>query len=149
MSLVESERVGVRACEMPKPSTNSEESQLKRLHRVKQRDISAITELGPEMLGFFKHSIQKRQTKLSAIADCWSRVIPEHLLEHCALEGFHAGVLKVIVDSSPHLYELKQLLLAGLERQMTIACKSAGLRKISLKIGRWYDGDGQHRRIRF
>jgi hypothetical protein len=38
------------------------------------------------------------------------------------------------------LYDLKQLLLAGLEKQILIACKSTGLRKISLKMGRWYDG---------
>jgi hypothetical protein len=134
---------------MSKPHPNLEDSQLKRLHRVKRRDIPTTAELGPEMLGFFKNSVQKRQTKLSAIADCWSRVIPEHLLEHCALDGFHSGILKVIVDSSPHLYELKQLLLAGLERQLTLACKSSGLRKVNLKIGRWYDGHGKDRRIRF
>jgi hypothetical protein len=135
--------------EMPRPRSNTGESQLKRLHRVKQRNIPLVPSLGPEMLGFFKQSVAKRQTKLSTISQCWSQVVPEHLLDHCALEGFHAGTLKVIVDSSPHLYELKQLLLAGVQRQLLIACKSAGLRKISLKSGRWYDGEGHHRRIRF
>jgi Dna[CI] antecedent, DciA len=134
---------------MSKPFSNAEESQLKRLHRVKQRDVVTHHPLGPEMLGFFKNSVAKRQTKLSTISQCWSQVVPEHLLDHCALEGFHAGTLKVIVDSSPHLYELKQLLLAGVERQLKLACKSAGLRKVTLKIGRWYDGEGNHRRIRF
>jgi hypothetical protein len=135
--------------EMPRPRSNADESQLKRLHHVKQRNIPAIVSLGPEMLGFFKQSVAKRQTKLSTISQCWSAVVPEHLLDHCALESFHAGTLKVIVDSSPHLYELKQLLLAGVQRQLLLACKSTGLRKISLKSGRWYDGEGQHRRIRF
>jgi hypothetical protein len=134
---------------MSKSSPQADESQLKRLHRVKQRNIPVVAALGPEMLGFFKNSVAKRQTKLSKISDCWSAIVPEHLLEHCALEGFHAGVLKVIVDSSPHLYDLKQLLLAGVQQQLLLTCKSAGLRKITLKIGRWYDGEGQHRRIRF
>jgi hypothetical protein len=126
-----------------------QEAELKRLHRVKQHEKPVMLSLGPELLGFFKSNVQKRQTKLASIAQCWSQVVPEHLLEHCALESFHAGTLKVIVDSSSHLYELKQLLLAGLDKQILFACKSAGLRKISLKPGRWYHGDGADRRIQF
>lgn len=125
------------------------EADLQRLHRVKQIKKPEMISLGPEMLSFFKTNVQKRQTKLTVIAECWARLIPESLLDHCALEGFSAGTLKVIVDSSPHLYELKQLLLSGLQKQLLIACKSAGLKKISLKSGRWYDGEGNNKRIRF
>jgi hypothetical protein len=125
------------------------DSELKRLHRVKQLEKPVFISLGPEMLGFFKQNVQKRQTKIGGIAECWSKLVPEQLLEHCALESYSAGTLKVIVDSSPHLYELKQLLLSGLQKQLLIACKSAGLRKITLKAGRWYDGDGKDRKLRF
>ena len=125
-------------------------AELERLQRVKQTSAPTHHHLGPALLTFFKTSIDKRQTKLSTISDCWSRLIPETLLEHCSLESFHAGTLKVIVDSSSHLYELKQLLLAGLEQQILLACKSAGLKKIVLKRGRWYDGDTpRERKIRF
>jgi hypothetical protein len=42
------------------------------------------------------------------------------------------------------------LLLAGLEKQLLAACKASGLRRITLKRGRWYDGgDSSDRRIRF
>ena len=51
----------------------------------------------------------------------------------------------MIVDSAPHLYQLKQLLLAGLEVQMLAACRGAGLRRITLKRGRWYDDRGEAR----
>jgi hypothetical protein len=55
-----------------------------------------------------------------------------------------------MVDSSSHLYELKQLLLAGLEEQLLFACKSAALRKITLRPGRWYEGESSNdRKIRF
>jgi hypothetical protein len=126
-----------------------DESELKRLHRVKQLEKPVFVSLGPEMLSFFKQNVQKRQTKMGAIAECWGQLVPQQLLEHCALESFSAGTLKVIVDSSPHLYELKQLLLSGLQKQLLIACKSAGLRKITLKAGRWYDGEGANRRLKF
>jgi hypothetical protein len=126
-----------------------ENSDLERLHRVKQRAPFPTDPLGPDMLSFFKHSVQKRQAKLNTISEAWSRLIPEQLLEHCCIEGFHAGTLKVIVDSSSHLYDLKQLLLAGLQQQLLLACKSSGLRKVTLKFGRWYEGNGVDRRITF
>lgn len=129
---------------------NDPAGELARLHRVKQFAPAAHAHLGPELLAFFKQSVERRQTKLSKISECWATLVPETLLEHCALESFHAGTLKVIVDTSSHLYELKQLLLAGLEKQILLACKPAGLRKIALKRGQWYDGDSpRERKIRF
>jgi hypothetical protein len=125
------------------------DADLRRLHRIKQVVKPPTPLLGPDMLSFFKQNVQKRQTKLQAISECWSQLIPEQLLDHCALESYSAGTLKVIVDSSSHLYELKQLLLAGLQKQILIACKATGLKKINLKAGRWYDGDGRDRKLRF
>jgi hypothetical protein len=101
------------------------------------------------MVDFFKQSVQKRQTKLSAIAECWGRLVPDFLSEHCSLESLHRGALTVLVDSSPHLYELKQLLLAGLQDQLLLACRKTGLRKITLKPGRWYGEDTGDRRPKF
>ena len=127
-----------------------QQAELARLQRVKQSNPPAHAPLGQEMISFFKQSVEKRHTKLSKIAECWSSLVPDTLNDHCALEGFSRGSLTVIVDSSPHLYELKQLLLAGLEQQLLLACKSTGLRKISLKPGRWYDdGDTGDRKLRF
>src|SRR4051812_48172096 len=116
------------------------DAELKRLHRVKQRAHPVVGALGPEMVSFFKDSVQRRQTKLASIAQCWATLVPETLNDHCALESYSRGSLTVIVDSASHLYELKQLLLAGLQNQLMLACRGAGLRKISLKPGRWYDG---------
>ena len=128
------------------------EMELARLQRFKQSRPATHVPLGPEMVSFFKQSVEKRHTKLSKIAECWSALVPETLNDHCALESLSRGSLIVIVDSSSHLYELKQLLLAGLEQQLMLACKSAGLRKITLKPGRWYDdggGAGANRKLRF
>ena len=102
------------------------------------------------MVDFFKQSVAKRQTKLEKLAECWGRLVPQILSEHCALESLTRGTLTVMVDSSSHLYVLKQLLLAGIEQQLLIACKSAGLRKIMLRHGRWYEGESSSdRKIRF
>jgi len=116
-----------------------QEAELKRLVRVKQSSSSVGSLLGPEMVGFFRQSVQKRQTKLSQIAACWEQLVPATLADHCSLESLTRGTLVVLVDSASHLYELKQLLLAGLQQQLLLACKGAGLRKINLKPGRWYE----------
>jgi len=130
--------------------TGREDLELRRLDHHKRIDRPAGEPLGPEMIGFFRQSVEKRHTRLGKIAECWGRLIPETLSEHCALESYHRGTLNVIVDSSSHLYELKQLLLAGLQQQLLLACRSAGLRKINLRPGRWYDlPDDGDRKLRF
>ena len=121
------------------PSEKRLELDLKRLSTFKQPNRKDSAPLGPDLLSFFKQNVEKRQAKFGKIADCWSQLIPEMLDRHCCLESFHRGHLTVLVDSSPHLYDLKQLLLSGLQQQLLLACKSAGLKKISLKPGRWYD----------
>jgi len=126
-------------------------AQLSRMHQAKSasnRPLSAAS-LGDEMVDFFEKSVQKRQGKLVRIAEAWGLLVPGLLSEHCALESLSRGTLTVIVDSSSHLYELKQLLLAGLQDQLMLACRSAGLRKISLRPGRWYEGARGERRLKF
>lgn len=121
-----------------------------KLQRVKQPRALKDEWIGDELVSFFKNSVQKRHTKLGKIAECWSRLVPELLNEHCSLESFSRGSLVVIVDSSSHLYQLKTLLLAGLQQQLLVACGSTGLKKITLKPGRWYEsGDAGDRRAKF
>lgn len=127
-----------------------QDAEFKRLSRVKQSPRTPTPALGAEMVIFFKQSVQKRQTKMSKIADCFSQLVPPMLSDHCALESLNRGTLAVLVDSASHLYELKQLLLAGLQQQLLMACRSAGVRKITLKPGRWYDGTDQAgRKLKF
>jgi hypothetical protein len=127
-----------------------QDADLKRLDRVKRVEFPLASALGPEMVSFFQRSVQKRQTKLAKIGECFGRLVPETLSDHCSLESLNRGSLTVLVDSASHLYELKQLLLAGLQQQLIMACKSAGLRKIILKPGRWYDeSQDSARRPRF
>ena len=141
---------GLREERVVPPTRDHGRGELERIHHAKRTSPEPTPLLGPELLSFFKHSVQKRQTKLAKIAECWCQLVPPTLLEHCALESFHAGTLKVIVDSAAHLYELKQLLLAGLQTQILLACKSTGLRRITLRQGRWYQGDDpRERKLRF
>ena len=119
------------------------DAHLRRLDGYKRHDSAVAAPLGEAMIQFFQGQLARRQTKLSAVSEVWCQLVPEHFLKRCALESFHRGRLTVIVDSAPHLFQLKQVLLAGLESQLLAACRGAGLRKVMLKRGRWYDDRGQ------
>lgn len=112
---------------------------LKRLARHKGGGEPAPPALGGDMVAFFKRDVQRRVPKLEALSSCWQKLIPSTIVTHTCLDGFHRGTLTVLVDSSPKLFELRQVLLAGLEKQLVVACKAQGLRKIALKQGQWYD----------
>src|SRR5947209_12678592 len=112
---------------MPLPFPNREFIALQRLQRVKQSAPPTAGKLGEEMVSFFKQSVEKRQTKLGKISQAWQELVEEGICEHCALESLHRGTLTVIVDSSAHLYQLKQILLSGVEKRLIATCKSAGL----------------------
>jgi|KBSMisStandDraft_5_1062788.scaffolds.fasta_scaffold1090503_2 hypothetical protein len=130
-------------------SEREQNADFKRLARVKRTERAPAAALGDDLVRFFKKSVQRPQQKLGVIGDAWRNLIPSTLLEHTALDAFFKGNLTVLVDSSSHLYELRTLLLSGLHQQLLIACKSSGLRKITLKHGRWYRGDGPDMRIQF
>ena len=120
---------------MPLSRASLQDAELRRLARVKQVLDPQLPPLGQEMIAFFKQSVSRRQTNLGKISECWAAIVPESLTAHCSLDSLHRGTLTVLVDSSSHLYMLKQVLLAGLQEQLLINCKTTGLRKISLKPG--------------
>ena len=115
---------------------------LARLDRCKRADQTVGEALGVQLVELYHRQVERRQTKLGQIADAWGRLVPESLQERSCLEGLHRGRLTVVVDSAPHLFQLRQLLLAGLEKQLLAACRGAGVRRIALKRGRWYDQAG-------
>jgi hypothetical protein len=126
-----------------------QDATLRRLNSVKRtRETSVASTIGPDLVDFYKR-IEKQGRKFGKVGAAWSQLVPEAIQEHCALESFSRGSLTVLVDSSSHLYDLKHLLLAGLERQIILACKSEGLRKVALKAGQWYSGDGPDRKPRW
>ena len=128
---------------------SSPRAELERLAGFKQIKRAAPTRLGPQMTQFFKQSVQRQQGKLARIAECWAQLVPESLSKNCCLESLHRGVLTVLVDNASQLYELKQLLLAGLDKQLLLVCQSAGLKMRSRRRGPGSAGAGAGMRRRF
>lgn len=111
-----------------------QEAELRRLTRAKAIHRHPVPSISADIVNVYQQSV-KRTKKLGGIGEVWAAVVPPHLVEHCSLEGFVRGTLTVVVDSSPHLYQLNQLLLAGLRNQLITACRGCGLKKIALKAG--------------
>lgn len=117
-------------------------AELRRLDAAKRNTRVEGESLGMEAVQLFHQQVEKRHTKLGKATEAWARVVPESLQEHACIESLLRGRLTVLVDTAPHLFQLRQLMLAGLEDQLLLACRGAGVRKISLKRGRWYDDAG-------
>lgn len=116
------------------------EAEFVRMARVKTVTRRQVPALGDSLVQFYKGTVQ-RTRKFAGIGQVWETLVPPDVNEHCCLDAFRAGTLTVLVDSSPQLYRLKQLLLGGLQKQMLELCRAQGLKKITLKPGRWYEGD--------
>jgi Dna[CI] antecedent, DciA len=113
----------------------SPRDQLRRTWNAKQTKPLDLPLLGQEALTLFETDIRKKHDKFGGLSNAWVALIPQMLAERCAFASFHRGTLTVNVNSASHMYELKQLLLAGLEAQLIQACRGQGLRKVVLKRG--------------
>ena len=110
-------------------------AELKRLQRWKATRVYTPHVLGEDAIDLFNGQIKKRHAKFGKLAEAWETLIPALFQQHTYLATYVRGTLTVHVDSSPHLYELKQLLLSGLQDQLMLACRGEGLKKILLKRG--------------
>lgn len=104
--------------------------------------------LGDSVVRFYK-DIERRLKALGPLAEVVYTLIPQPFHTHIGLESFTRGNLVLLVDSAPHHYELKQLLLAGLQSQLLLAGRRHGLRKLTLRQGAWYVGPPGEQRPHF
>jgi hypothetical protein len=118
------------------------EADLRRLNRIKRHAVPEASPLGSHFVAFFRQNVQKRHEKLGKVSQRLQLIVPAPLLEHCCIDSLTRGTLTLLCDSSPHLYDLKLLMLAGMEQQILTACRPCGVTKVSLKLGRWYEGSG-------
>jgi hypothetical protein len=110
----------------------AEDARLERLreHRNRpDRDLSLAF-----LVKQFKRDVERPHKQLAQIAELWRDMVPPDLVEHCRLDGLARGVLRVSVDSSPHLYQLDQLLRGGLQHQLIRAHTGPALRRIKLSM---------------
>jgi hypothetical protein len=87
-----------------------------------------------------KHTLGKRVRQLGRLAEIWEEVIPPGIMEHTALDGLRGGTLTVLVDSSAHRFQLRQLLDGGLLAEIRKRFSGA-LNKVRLEPGQFEEMD--------
>ena len=116
-----------------------DDAQLRTVWQQRQFD-DRIAPLSQPLGAFMKRVLAKRVRRLSRLAAIWDEVIPPQIGEHTALESFNGGVLRVLVDSAPHRFQLQTLLSGGLQREIQRRFEGP-LNKVRLVPGQFYAVD--------
>jgi hypothetical protein len=112
-----------------------DDAQLRTVWQQRQFHDRAVP-LGQPLAILMKHTLGKRVRQIGRLAEVWDDLIPANLCEHTALESFRSGTLTVVVDSSPHRFQLRQLLDGGLLGEMRSRFSGA-LNKVRLIPGQF------------
>lgn len=106
-----------------------------RLGRLRQWRTRPDPDLSMGFLSkLFQEQVARPHKQLASITTVWQQFVPAGLIEHTRLESLKAGVLRVAVDSSAHLYELDRLLRGGLEQMLRGAHKGSPLKRVVLRV---------------
>lgn len=115
----------------------SENERLLQVYRFR-RPGKVAGRLGESVTSFMKCVVEPRRKKLAALAEAWETLLPKELAEHTCLEDLRSGLLRVLVDSGPHLSELDMLMRAGFLEELQEACPSVRVARVKLERGQWY-----------
>ncbi len=108
-----------------------------------RKDLS----FGKVVDNYMRRRVYPRQKKLQRIAQAWSELLPDDICQHCCLEDYSRGILKVLVDSPIYLSELNMLVREGLADHIQDLCPELPLSKIKLVHSRWYYEDEEGNKI--
>lgn len=95
---------------------------------------SKAKHLGEVVKQLMENRISPQQARFAKVIELWSCLLPAELRRHCKLADISAGQLKVLVDSSTHLYEL-QLCSSQLLKEVQLQCPKARIKEIKFAIG--------------
>lgn len=116
-----------------------DDAQLRTVWQQRQA-IDRMSHVSGPLTLLMKRKLAKRVRQLSSLAAVWDEMVPQAIRDHTALEGFQAGVLTVIVDSSSHRFQLQTILAGGLLREIQSRLPMA-VNKIRLTPGQFFSVD--------
>jgi len=99
-----------------------------------KRQPDRTIKLGDIVKDYIGNRVSPQQTMFELIAQQWDQMLPVELRRHCKIVDICGGQMKVLVDSSPYMHELRLCspeLLAELQQR----CPKARIKKIKLAIG--------------
>ncbi len=114
-----------------------------RLRSIGQRGKVKVAGLkvGKLVQQFWVKKVAPLQKKFGQLAQAWEELLPDELRRHSCLDTFQRGVLRVLVDSDAHYYELNLIIREGLVDRVRALCPRLSIREIRLVRGTWYQRD--------
>ena len=91
--------------------------------------------LGEVIRELMERRISPQHTMFGLIDELWNQLLPAELSQHCEIIDISGGCLKVLVDSSSYMYELR-LCSSQILEQLQSECPRAQIKKIKFVIGR-------------
>ena len=85
--------------------------------------------------GQFDREVKRPHAQVKQAVELWAQLVPAELAAHTRLESLTRGTLKVVADSSTHLYELDRLLRGGVEQALIRGLRTSGLRRVKVVVG--------------
>lgn len=110
-----------------------DDAQLRTIWQQRQLREPAVP-LARPLTVLMKRDLARRVRNFGQLAEIWDEVVPQPVRDHTAIEGFSRGVLRVLVDSAAHRFQLRMMLDGGLQRQIQSRFSGA-LNKIKLVPG--------------
>ncbi len=104
---------------------------------LNRRPRDRVIPLSQPLTQLMKTRLARRVRQIGQLAMAWDECIPDFIREHTALVGFSRGTLTVAVDSSPHRYQLQNLLQSGLLEAIRERFRAGALNRVKLVPGQF------------
>ena len=99
-----------------------------------KRQPDRTIKLGDIVKDYIGSWVSPQQTRFELMARQWNQLLPVGLREHCKIVDICGGQMKVLVDSSPYMHELR-LCSPELFAEMQQRCPKARIKKIKFAVG--------------
>ena len=108
------------------------------LRSIRQQRSRAKSEgaqrLGEILIELMDGQVSPQQARFGPVVELWGELLPVELACHCRITELLGGQLKVAVDSSSYMYELR-LCSAELLEELRRRCPRARIERIKIVAG--------------
>jgi len=99
-----------------------------------KRQPDGTVRLGDIVEDYIDNQVSPQQARFELITRQWDQMLPVELRRHCKIVDICGGQMEVLVDSPPHMHELR-LCSPELLAEMQQRCPKARIKKIKLAVG--------------
>ncbi len=111
-----------------------DDERLREAVRWRKKAFNRTKRLGDSLSRVMEKRIEPQHARYGRVEELWGQVLPEGFGGHCKIIELSGGQLKVAVDSSSYLHELR-LCSYELVRELRQQCPAARIKRIKFVVG--------------